>query len=169
MGGVISAPGAIRFQMPRFWRHKQNCGNSWFWRRRRKFLGVLARFPMIFSHFLTCFPSKSANFVLFVIQGSISGARTTLEYTMGFLRPQDLFLGPDTRPSQFLLFQDSFLLQILRWSSHCVFHTVPDCVSASFSTVPKIILEPAILDLQNVFQAPEHRIGWVRGSTIRAM
>ena len=35
-----------------------------------------------------------------------------------------------------------------------MFHTVPDCVSASFSTVPKIILEPAILDLQNVFQAP---------------
>ena len=81
--------------MPRFWRHKQNCGNSWFWRRRRKFLGILARFPMIFSHFLIYFRSKSANFVLFVIQGSISGARTTLEYTMGFLRSQDLFLGPE--------------------------------------------------------------------------
>ena len=95
MGGVISAPGAIRFQMPRFWRHKQNCGNSWFWRRRRKILGFLARFLMIFSHFLTYFRSKSANFVLFLIQGSISGARTTLEYTMGFLRSQDLFLGPE--------------------------------------------------------------------------
>ena len=108
-GGVFSAPGAIRFQMPRFWRHKQIVGNSEFWRRRRKFLGFLARFPMIFSHFLSYFSSKIHKFLLvcdprihfwrqihsrmhdgvLTVPESISGPRSNDEHTLRFLHSQN--------------------------------------------------------------------------------
>ena len=137
--------------MPRFWRHKQIVGNSEFWRRRRKFLGIQWDLRWFLVTFWVISQPKFTNFFLFVIRGSISGARSTLECMMGFLQCQNPFLDPDLmtnthwgsytprtrRDTRLLQFQNLFLVQILSLSSHCVFHTGPNCVSARYSAVQK--------------------------------